>query len=177
MSTPCAKEALMQTENRLFDDLARVASGAINTLGGLREEIELRVKERLERFAGDMDLVSREEFDAVKAMATKARAEQKRSPPGWPSWNAPSRRRLDRVGGAENGRGTAQEAVGKKAGTGCRRRVRAVQRHPRAEPARPIDLASARRFWHAQGERLRQQYPLSRSPEAREPPCNGSALL
>lgn len=66
----------MQTENRLFDDLARVASGAINTLGGLREEIELRVKERLERFAGEMDLVSREEFDAVKAMAAKARADQ-----------------------------------------------------------------------------------------------------
>ena len=66
----------MQTENRLFDDLARVASGAINTLGGLREEIELRVKERIERFAGEMDLVSREEFDAVKAMAAKARADQ-----------------------------------------------------------------------------------------------------
>jgi len=66
----------MQTENRLFDDLARVASGAINTLGGLREEIELRVKERIERLAGEMDLVSREEFDAVKAMAAKARADQ-----------------------------------------------------------------------------------------------------
>jgi BMFP domain-containing protein YqiC len=76
MSTPCSMEALMQTENRLFDDLARVASGAINTLGGLREEIELRVKERLERLAGEMDLVSREEFDAVKTMAAKARAEQ-----------------------------------------------------------------------------------------------------
>jgi BMFP domain-containing protein YqiC len=76
MSTPCSMEALMQTENRLFDDLARVASGAINTLGGLREEVELRVKERLERFAAEMDLVSREEFDAVKAMAAKARAEQ-----------------------------------------------------------------------------------------------------
>jgi BMFP domain-containing protein YqiC len=69
-------EAQMQTENRLFDDLARVASGAINTLGGLREEIELRVKERIERFAAEMDLVSREEFDAVKAMAAKARADQ-----------------------------------------------------------------------------------------------------
>jgi len=66
----------MQTENHLFDDLARVASGAINTLGGLREEIELRVKERIERFAGEMDLVSREEFDAVKTMAAKARADQ-----------------------------------------------------------------------------------------------------
>ncbi len=66
----------MQTENRLFDDLARVASGAINTLGGVREEIELRFKERLERLAAEMDLVTREEFDAVQAMAAKARAEQ-----------------------------------------------------------------------------------------------------
>ncbi|MGF1562630.1 MAG: accessory factor UbiK family protein [Geminicoccaceae bacterium] len=66
----------MQTQNRLFDDLAKVASGAMNTVSGLREEIELRVKERMERFAADLDLVSREEFEAVKAMAAKARAEQ-----------------------------------------------------------------------------------------------------
>ncbi|MCB1834722.1 MAG: accessory factor UbiK family protein [Geminicoccaceae bacterium] len=66
----------MQTQNRLFDDLARVASGAFHTLGGLREEIELRVKERVERLAAEMDLVTREEFDAVSAMAAKAREEQ-----------------------------------------------------------------------------------------------------
>jgi len=66
----------MQTSNRLFDDFAKVASGAMNTLGGLREEVETRVRERLERVAADMDLVTREEFDAVRAMATKARSEQ-----------------------------------------------------------------------------------------------------
>ncbi len=66
----------MQTSNRLFDDFAKVASGAMNTLGGLREEIETRVRERLERVAADMDLVTREEFDAVRAMAAKARSEQ-----------------------------------------------------------------------------------------------------
>ena len=66
----------MQTQNRLFDDLARVASGAFHTLGGLREEIELRVKERIERMANEMDLVSREEFDAVSEMAMRARTEQ-----------------------------------------------------------------------------------------------------
>jgi BMFP domain-containing protein YqiC len=66
----------MQTENRLFDDIAKVASGALNTLGSLREEIEARVRERVERLANDLDLVSREEFDAIKAVATKARAEQ-----------------------------------------------------------------------------------------------------
>lgn len=68
----------MQMENRLFDDLARVASGAINTLSGIKDEIETRIRERFERLANDMDLVNREEFDAVRAIAAKARAEQER---------------------------------------------------------------------------------------------------
>ena len=66
----------MQTENRLLDDLARMANGALNTLSGLREEIENRVRERVERMLADMDMVPREEFEAIKAMAQKARAEQ-----------------------------------------------------------------------------------------------------
>jgi len=66
----------MQTQNRLFDDIAKVASGAFNTLGGLREEIELRVRERVERLAADMDLVTREDFDAVSASSARARASQ-----------------------------------------------------------------------------------------------------
>ena len=66
----------MQTENRLLDDLARMANGALNTLSGLREEIENRVRERVERMLADMDMVPREEFDAIKAMAQRARAEQ-----------------------------------------------------------------------------------------------------
>ena len=68
----------MQTSNRFFDDFAKMASGALHTLGGLREEIETRVRERVERWAADMDLVTREEFDAVSAMAAKAREEQER---------------------------------------------------------------------------------------------------
>jgi BMFP domain-containing protein YqiC len=66
----------MQTDNRLLDDLARMANGALNTLSGVREEIETRVRERVERMLADMDMVPREEFDAVKAMAQKAREEQ-----------------------------------------------------------------------------------------------------
>ena len=66
----------MQTSNRLFDDLARVASGAFSTLSGLREEIETRVRERVERMAADLDLITREEFDAVRTMAAKARTAQ-----------------------------------------------------------------------------------------------------
>lgn len=63
----------MQTDNRLFDDLARMANGAVGSLQGVREDVESRLKNLFERFLGDMDLVTREEFDAVKAMATKAR--------------------------------------------------------------------------------------------------------
>jgi BMFP domain-containing protein YqiC len=66
----------MQTQNRFFDDLARVASGALGTLSGVRGEVEARLREQLERVLAGMDLVSREEFEAVKAMAANARAEQ-----------------------------------------------------------------------------------------------------
>ena len=66
----------MQTQNRLFDDLARVAGGAFGALAGLRNEIEEMVKQRLERLLADLDHVPREEFDAVRAMAEKARTEQ-----------------------------------------------------------------------------------------------------
>ena len=66
----------MQTENRLLDDLARMANWALNTLSGVREEIESRVRERVERMLADMDMVPREEFEAVRVMAQIARTEQ-----------------------------------------------------------------------------------------------------
>jgi BMFP domain-containing protein YqiC len=66
----------MQSQNRFFDDVARVASGAVGALSGVRGEIEARLREQLERALAGMDLVSREEFEAVKAMAAKARDEQ-----------------------------------------------------------------------------------------------------
>ena len=66
----------MQTENRLLDDLARMANGALQYASGVREEIESRVRERVERMLADMDMVPREEFEAVRAMAQTARSEQ-----------------------------------------------------------------------------------------------------
>lgn len=66
----------MQTENRLLDDLARVASGALGVAAGMRAEVEARLREQFERVLAQFDLVTREEFDAVKAMAAKAREEQ-----------------------------------------------------------------------------------------------------
>ncbi len=68
----------MQTSNRLLDDLARVATGAAGALSGVRQEIEQIVRARMERFLADLDLVTREEFEAVEAMASKARSEQER---------------------------------------------------------------------------------------------------
>ena len=66
----------MQSQNRFFDDLARVASGAVGALSGVRSDIEARLRDQFERVLSGMDLVSREEFEAVKAMAAKARDEQ-----------------------------------------------------------------------------------------------------
>jgi BMFP domain-containing protein YqiC len=66
----------MQSQNRFFDDMARVAAGAVGALAGVRGEIETRLRDQLERVLAGMDLVSREEFEAVKAMAAKAREEQ-----------------------------------------------------------------------------------------------------
>ncbi|HEV2675727.1 MAG TPA: accessory factor UbiK family protein [Aliidongia sp.] len=66
----------MQTDNRLLDDLSRVATGAFSALTGVREEIETRMREQFEKVLGRMDVVSREEFDAVQTMAARARAEQ-----------------------------------------------------------------------------------------------------
>jgi len=66
----------MQSKNRIFDDMAKVASGAVSTFSGVREEIDGMIRQQIERVMADMDVVSRDEFDAVKAMAAKARTEQ-----------------------------------------------------------------------------------------------------
>ncbi len=66
----------MQTENRLLDDLAKVATGAIGSLTGMRHEVEGRLQQQLERLVERMNLVSREEFEAIRAVAQTAREEQ-----------------------------------------------------------------------------------------------------
>jgi BMFP domain-containing protein YqiC len=66
----------MQSQNRFFDDFARLAAGAVGALSGVKSEVETRLREQLERLLAGMDLVDRDEFEAVKAMAAKARADQ-----------------------------------------------------------------------------------------------------
>ena len=66
----------MQTDNRIFDDFARMASGAMNALTGLKTEVEAMIRQQFETFVGSMNLVTREEFEVVRDLAAKARDEQ-----------------------------------------------------------------------------------------------------
>ena len=68
----------MQTRSRIFDDLAKVVGGAVSTLSGIKAEIEVLARQRIERLLVEVDMVPRDEFDAVKAMAAKARSEQEK---------------------------------------------------------------------------------------------------
>ena len=68
----------MQSSNRFFDDLAKVATGAASTFTGVRSELETFVHQQLQRLLKDVDLVKREEFDVIKAVAIKARTEQEK---------------------------------------------------------------------------------------------------
>ena len=66
----------MAMDNRILDDLAKVAAGALGGISGMKQEVEGRLRQQFERILAGMDMVSREEFEMVKAMAAKARSEQ-----------------------------------------------------------------------------------------------------
>ena len=63
----------MQTENKLFDDLSKVATAAMGTLAGVTREVSEDARRRARDFVGTSDAVDRDEFDAVKANAANAR--------------------------------------------------------------------------------------------------------
>jgi BMFP domain-containing protein YqiC len=67
---------IMTIHNPLLDDIGRVAGGALGALSGLRGEVEARVRQHFERFTAGLDMVTREEFEVVSAVARRARAEQ-----------------------------------------------------------------------------------------------------
>jgi len=60
---------------KIFDEVAKLLSGAAGMAQGLREEIDGLVKSQLDRLVSDMELVKREEFEVVKEMASRARQE------------------------------------------------------------------------------------------------------
>lgn len=66
----------MQTDNRILDDLAKLATNAVGAATAVRQEVEARFKAQIERLLVDMNLVTRDDYEAIKEMAAKARAEQ-----------------------------------------------------------------------------------------------------
>jgi BMFP domain-containing protein YqiC len=106
----------MQSQNRLFDDFVRVLNGAAGTFAGMTREAEASFRERTRDWLGGLDMVSRDEFEAVKAMAIAAREE-----------NEPLKARLDALeakaaaGAAPKPRArksAADEAAGGESGAG-----------------------------------------------------------
>ena len=94
----------MQSENRFFDDLAKMVNGIAGTVAGAGREAETAMRERAKEFVGRMDFVSREEFEAVKEMAARARAEAETL-----------KARLDKLEGAAKPAAPAKAATAKAA--------------------------------------------------------------
>jgi len=65
----------MQSQNNFIDDLTKVTTSAMGTFAGMAREFESNARERFKEWMGGMDLVSREEFEAVKAIAAQAQAD------------------------------------------------------------------------------------------------------
>lgn len=86
----------MQTRNRFLDDVGQLMTNAMGVAQGAREEAENAMRGMVDRFLADRDLVTREEFDAVRAMAQKAREE-----------NEALRARLEALEGRSAGGATA----------------------------------------------------------------------
>jgi BMFP domain-containing protein YqiC len=66
---------MTQTTNRFFDEMAKIMTDAAGAAQGMRAEFETMMRAQAERFMRNMDVPQREEFEAVKAMAEKAREE------------------------------------------------------------------------------------------------------
>ena len=69
---------MTQTSNRLFDEMARLMTDAASVAQGVRREAETVLRTQVERWIADLDLVKREDFDVVREIASKARAENER---------------------------------------------------------------------------------------------------
>src|SRR5436853_7225605 len=76
--TQTRSDTMTQTSNRMFDELAKLLTDAASVAQGVRREAETVVRVQVERWIADMDLVKREDFDVVREMASKARAENER---------------------------------------------------------------------------------------------------
>ena len=69
---------MTQTSNRLFDELARLMTDAANVAQGAQREASTAFRSQADRWINDLDLVRRDDFEAVREMASRARAENER---------------------------------------------------------------------------------------------------
>jgi len=94
----------MQSQNKLFDDFVKVMNGAAGTLAGMTREAQSAMQERARDWIGGLDMVSREEFETVKALAVAAREE-----------NAALRARIEALEAASAGAGAGADAAAAQA--------------------------------------------------------------
>jgi BMFP domain-containing protein YqiC len=97
----------MQSENRLFDDFVKVMNGAAGTIAGMGREAENAARERMRDWIGGLDMVSREEFEAVKAIAVAAREESAALKSRVDALEAAAARPKRKAGGGDAGAGAA----------------------------------------------------------------------
>jgi BMFP domain-containing protein YqiC len=68
----------MKPNSRFFDDLAKVATGAVGALSGLQGQIRTEIRSQINRFIAEMDFVPREDFEIVEGMAREARLQNQK---------------------------------------------------------------------------------------------------
>ncbi len=73
-----AESQMTQSNNRILDDLAKLMTDAAGAAQGVRKEVQGVVRSQVDKLLADVEVVRREEFEAVKAMAEKAREENER---------------------------------------------------------------------------------------------------
>ena len=123
----------MQTRNRVLDDLAKVAGGAVSTLAGIKGEVDTLIRQQLERLMAQMDAVPRDEFEAVKAVASKARVEQEKL-----------EKRLTRLE-ARLAKGAPLKTAGKTGKTAAKKGKAGARAAKKATAARKAKAASKRK--------------------------------
>lgn len=69
---------MLKTDNKFFDEFAKMATGAVSAFAGLREQIHTEIKTQVNRFIVEMDFVPREDFEIVEAMAREARLQNEK---------------------------------------------------------------------------------------------------
>jgi hypothetical protein len=99
---------MTQTSNRLFDEMARLMSDAASVAQGVKREAETAFRTQMERIVADLDLVKREEFDVVREMASRARAE-----------NEALKKRIAELEKAGGGAAGPKRAASRKKATGA----------------------------------------------------------